>query len=212
MDYDFQPEDTPNTEDIDNETQMEPNNGCESPVIAQTQKTRQREMERSVIRGRRAARGRNTSPSASVSSITTRVRATRTSTRSVSGASDINTTTGRSRSPLSQQSQATPPPETQPAAPGSTINNRERNRAGINATVEAARNDLHAARENRARSYTRSRSPTRSRSNSPGENVGTPNRTSTPDDQGDPNSTPSAMNKRGRKKTSIIWVKHIKKG
>ena len=205
MDYDFEAEDTPNTEELDNETQMEPNNGCESPVISQSQKTIQRERERSVIRGRRAARGRNTSTSASVSPITTRVRATRTSTRSVSGASDINTTTGRSRSPLSQQSQATPPPETQPAAPGSTINNRERNRAGINATVEAARNDLHAARENRARSSTRSRSPTRSRSNSPGENIGAPNRMSTPDDQGDQNSTPSAVNKRGRKKTSIIW-------
>ena len=42
MDYDFEAEDTPNTEELDNETQMEPNNGCESPVIAQTQKTIQR--------------------------------------------------------------------------------------------------------------------------------------------------------------------------
>ena len=85
MDYDFEAEDTPNTEELDNETQMEPNNGCESPVIAQTQKTIQRERERSGIRSRRAARGRNPSTSASVSPIRTRVRATRTSTRSVSG-------------------------------------------------------------------------------------------------------------------------------
>ena len=206
MDYDFESEDRPNTEDIDNETQMEPNDGSESPVIAQTQMTRQRELERTEMRGRRVTRGRNSSPSASVSSITTRVRATRTSTRSVSGASDLNTTRGRSRSPLSQQSQATPPPETQPAAePETTLNTRERNRAGINATIQAATNVLHAARANRARSSTRSRSPTRSRSNSPGENVGTANATSTQDDEGEPNATPSARIKRGRKKTSVIW-------
>ena len=50
MDYDFEAEDTPNTEELDNETQMEANNGCESPIIAQTQKTIQRESGRSCTR------------------------------------------------------------------------------------------------------------------------------------------------------------------
>ena len=50
MDYDFEAEDTPNTEELDNETQIELNNGCESPVIAQTQKTIQRESGRSCTR------------------------------------------------------------------------------------------------------------------------------------------------------------------
>ena len=54
---DIEAEDTPNTEELDNETQMEPTSGCESPIIAQTQKTIQRERERSCTRGRRAARG-----------------------------------------------------------------------------------------------------------------------------------------------------------
>ena len=50
MDYDSETEDTPNTEELDNETQIELNNGCESPVIAQTQKTIQRESGRSCTR------------------------------------------------------------------------------------------------------------------------------------------------------------------
>ena len=50
MDNDSETEDTPHTEELDNETQIELNNGCESPVIAQTQKTIQRESGRSCTR------------------------------------------------------------------------------------------------------------------------------------------------------------------
>ena len=50
MDNDSETEDTPHTEELDNETQIELNNGCESPVIAQTPKTIQRESGRSCTR------------------------------------------------------------------------------------------------------------------------------------------------------------------
>ena len=50
MDNDSETEDTPHTEELDNETQIALNNGCESPVIAQTPKTIQRESGRSCTR------------------------------------------------------------------------------------------------------------------------------------------------------------------
>ena len=189
------------TEELDNDTQMEATSGCESPVIAQTQKTRARERERSKsistrgrCRVRPVTRERNLSSSPK-----------RTPKRTRVSASNINTSRTRSRSPLSQPPQPPetppPPPPTPPPptpTPEATLNNRERGSASRQATIDSATNALDAARGNRSRSSTRS--PTRSRSNSPGENQGTP---------GDPILSPrSRQMKRGRKKTSVIW-KHM---
>ena len=179
---DTEAEDT-HIEELDTETQMDATSGRESPIIAQTQKTIDRERQRTKScskrgRGRAAKRGRNRSSSRSVSPERQCGRAARGWT--VSPASNTTTSRSRSRSPP-------PPPET-------PVTNRERGRAGRNAATDAATNAINAARENRARSSTRSRS------RSPGENPGTPA------DPGrgtsaDPSSTP----KRGRKKTSVIW-------
>ena len=153
-----QTEDT-DTEDLDTETQMDATSGCESPVLPQSQKTLDRESQRTKSRRKRGGaekRGRNPSSSKSVSP--ERPRGWR-----VSAATNTTSLTSRS------------PPET-------PVTNRERGRAGRNAATDAARNAVNAARANRARfsSGNQSRSPTRSRSRSPGEIPGTSVPSSTP--------------------------------
>ena len=179
---DTETEDT-HIEELNTETQMDATSGRESPIIAQTQKTIDRERQRTKScskrgRGRAANRGHNPSSSRSVSPERQCGRAGRSWT--VSAASNTTSSRNRSRSP--------------PLPPQTPVANRERGRAGRNAATDAATNAINASRENRARS------PTRSRSRSPGENPGTP----TGPGRGtsaDPSSTP----KRGRKKTSVIW-------
>ena len=128
-------EDT-HTEDLDTETQMDATSGRESPVIAQTQKTIDRESQRTKSRRKRGGaekRGRNPSSSKSVSPERPRGRADRS--WRVSAATNTTSSTSRSRSP---------PPET-------PVTDRERGRAGRNAATDAATNAINAARENRAR-------------------------------------------------------------
>ena len=179
---DTEAEDT-HIEELDTETQMDATSGRESPIIAQTQKTIDRERQRTKScskRGRGCAtkRGCNRSSSRSVSPESQCGRAARGWT--VSPASNTTTLRSRSRSP--------------PLPPETPVTNRERGRAGRNTATDSAKNAINAARENRARSSTRSRS------RSPGENPGTP----ADPDRGTSADSSSTL-KRGRKKSSVIW-------
>ena len=115
------------TENLDSETQMDATNGRESPVIAQTQKTIERESQRKRSksrgaipprskRGSAANRGRNPSSSQSVSPERPRSRAGRSGRVSAA----TNTTSSRSRS-----RSRSPPPET-------PVTDSQRGRSGRN--------------------------------------------------------------------------------
>ena len=190
----------------DNDTQMDPTNGRESPVLAQTPQTKARETERTKKRGRlpppKQGVGRNGRVNAaSNAASSSRTRSTTPSSRSTPPETPVAdsqrgrfgrvnaTTRSRSRSPLPER----PVADTQrdlDRGRGREYEGRSQRAEARSATLDArsatldgATAALNTARENRA---------TGTGSGSPPENQ---------------SSTPAAatVESRGRKKTSIIW-------
>ena len=167
----------------DNDTQMDPTNGRESPVFAQTPQTKARETERTRKRGAIPPRTRGVGRIG-------RVRAATSSRSRSKSPLPEHSVDERVRAATSSRSRPrSTPPETPVAdsqrgrGHGRECEDRSQRAEARSATLDAATDALNTARENRA---------TGTGSRSPSEN---------------PSSTPAAatVESRGRKKSSIIW-------